>query len=93
MLWRGMLPALYRHAIYTGIRMSAYEEIRDRMLRDNKVEETIQFLLRLFRSNGTVALRVGQQCRLEQSRLHKITIPTIIVKIMSTTVIPTLMLT
>ncbi len=47
MLWRGMLPALYRHAIYTGIRMSAYEEIRDRMLRDNKVEEAIQFLLRL----------------------------------------------
>jgi hypothetical protein len=26
MLWRGMLPAVYRHAIYTGIRMSAYEE-------------------------------------------------------------------
>ncbi len=37
MLWRGMLPALYRHAIYTGIRMSAYEEIRDTFLRDNKV--------------------------------------------------------
>ena len=36
-------------------------------------------------------IRVGQQCRLEQSRLQKITIPTIIVKIMSTTVIPTLM--
>ena len=37
MLWRGMLPALYRHAIYTGIRMSAYEEIRDTLLRENKV--------------------------------------------------------
>merc|ERR1719394_2049251 len=23
-LWRGILPALYRHAIYTGFRMSAY---------------------------------------------------------------------
>jgi len=33
MLWRGMLPALYRHAIYTGIRMSAYEEIRNNLQR------------------------------------------------------------
>lgn len=33
-LWRGMLPALYRHAIYTGFRMSAYEQIRNRMQRD-----------------------------------------------------------
>jgi len=30
-LWRGILPALYRHAIYTGFRMSAYEEIRNTM--------------------------------------------------------------
>jgi len=30
-LWRGMLPALYRHAIYTGFRMCAYEEIRNRL--------------------------------------------------------------
>jgi hypothetical protein len=37
MLWRGMLPALYRHAIYTGIRMSAYEEVRDQLQRENKV--------------------------------------------------------
>ena len=36
MLWRGMLPALYRHAIYTGIRMSAYEEIRNDLQRHNK---------------------------------------------------------
>ena len=36
MLWRGMLPALYRHAIYTGIRMSAYEEIRNELTRNNK---------------------------------------------------------
>ena len=34
---------------------------------------------------------VGQQCRLEQSRLQKITIPTKKVKIMPTTTIPTLM--
>jgi len=30
-LWRGMTPALYRHAIYTGFRMCAYEEIRNRL--------------------------------------------------------------
>ncbi len=36
MLWRGMLPALYRHAIYTGTRMTAYEEIRSSVTRDNK---------------------------------------------------------
>jgi len=35
-LWRGMLPALYRHAIYTGFRMSAYEEIRNQLSRDHK---------------------------------------------------------
>ena len=29
MLWRGVLPALVRHAIYTGTRMTAYEQIRD----------------------------------------------------------------
>jgi len=33
-LWRGMLPALYRHAIYTGFRMSAYEEIRNQLSKD-----------------------------------------------------------
>jgi solute carrier family 25 uncoupling protein 27 len=36
MLWRGMLPALYRHAIYTGIRMSAYEETRNKLTRHDK---------------------------------------------------------
>jgi solute carrier family 25 uncoupling protein 27 len=35
MLWRGMLPALLRHAIYTGTRMSAYEEIRTSVTRNN----------------------------------------------------------
>merc|ERR1711892_405002 len=35
-LWRGMLPALYRHAIYTGFRMSAYEEIRNRLSKNDK---------------------------------------------------------
>jgi len=35
-LWRGMLPALYRHAIYTGFRMSAYEEIRNRLSAKDK---------------------------------------------------------
>jgi len=35
-LWRGILPALYRHAIYTGFRMSAYEEIRNRLTKNDK---------------------------------------------------------
>merc|ERR550532_1837458 len=35
-LWRGILPALYRHAIYTGFRMSAYEEIRNSLTKDDK---------------------------------------------------------
>jgi len=36
MLWRGMLPALLRHAIYTGTRMSAYEEIRAKVTNNNR---------------------------------------------------------
>lgn len=36
MLWRGMLPALYRHAIYTGMRMTVYEEVRNSLQRQNK---------------------------------------------------------
>lgn len=36
MLWRGMLPALYRHAIYTGTRMSVYEEVRNTLQKENK---------------------------------------------------------
>merc|ERR1719431_1767637 len=35
-LWRGMMPALYRHAIYTGFRMSAYEEIRNTLSKKDK---------------------------------------------------------
>jgi solute carrier family 25 uncoupling protein 27 len=31
-----MLPALARHAIYTGSRMTAYEQIRDSMQKENK---------------------------------------------------------
>ena len=36
MLWRGMLPALYRHAIYTGTRMTAYEEVRASVTKGNE---------------------------------------------------------
>jgi len=40
-LWRGILPALYRHAIYTGFRMSAYEEIRNSLnKRDSHGQQT-----------------------------------------------------
>ncbi len=36
MLWRGMLPAILRHAVYTGTRMTAYEEIRSSLTKENK---------------------------------------------------------
>uniref|UniRef100_A0A0K2TKN4 Mitochondrial uncoupling protein 4like [Acyrthosiphon pisum] n=1 Tax=Lepeophtheirus salmonis TaxID=72036 RepID=A0A0K2TKN4_LEPSM len=36
MLWRGISPALLRHAIYTGIRMSAYEEVRSNLQKKDK---------------------------------------------------------
>jgi len=35
-LWRGILPALYRHAIYTGMRMTVYEEVRTSLQKENK---------------------------------------------------------
>lgn len=35
-LWRGIPPALLRHAIYTGFRMSAYEEIRNKLTKNDK---------------------------------------------------------
>lgn len=34
-LWQGLPPALYRHFIYTGVRMGAYEQIREKVLRRN----------------------------------------------------------
>ncbi len=54
-------------------------------------QATMEFCQAQKEAKVPLTYRVGQQCRLEQSRLQKITIPTIIVKIMSTTVIPTLM--
>jgi len=35
-LWRGMCPALLRHAIYTGMRMTVYEEVRSSLQKENK---------------------------------------------------------
>ncbi|KAK3586068.1 hypothetical protein CHS0354_033189 [Potamilus streckersoni] len=34
-LWQGVTPALYRHIVYTGCRMSFYEAIRDKVLGKN----------------------------------------------------------
>ena len=34
-LWNGILPALYRHIIYSGIRMALYEKIRDDIVGKN----------------------------------------------------------
>jgi solute carrier family 25 uncoupling protein 27 len=34
-LWSGLPPALYRHMIYSGIRMGLYEKLRDDVLGKN----------------------------------------------------------
>ena len=34
-LWRGITPAIYRHAIYTGVRFGAYEQMRDNVFKKN----------------------------------------------------------
>ncbi|XP_041363236.1 mitochondrial uncoupling protein 4-like [Gigantopelta aegis] len=34
-LWQGVTPALYRHMVYTGCRMTCYEFIRDKILGRN----------------------------------------------------------
>ncbi|XP_054284363.1 mitochondrial uncoupling protein 4 isoform X2 [Macrosteles quadrilineatus] len=34
-LWRGVTPAIYRHVVYSGIRIVAYERIRDNVLKKN----------------------------------------------------------
>ena len=34
-LWQGMTPAIYRHAIYTGVRFGAYEQMRENILKRN----------------------------------------------------------
>lgn len=33
-LWQGITPALYRHVVYSGIRIVAYESIRDNILKN-----------------------------------------------------------
>lgn len=33
-LWQGMSVAIYRHAVYSGVRMGAYEQFRDHLGRD-----------------------------------------------------------
>ncbi|XP_067672038.1 mitochondrial uncoupling protein 4-like [Haliotis asinina] len=34
-LWQGVTPALYRHVVYSGCRMSFYEILRDKVLKKN----------------------------------------------------------
>jgi hypothetical protein len=76
MLWRGMLPAVYRHAIYTGIRMSAYEEIRDSLIRENKVnlrwqrsESSVSFVWKVPRWLGLWQGAI-LHCQLPKCRLY-----------------------
>lgn len=35
-LWRGVTPALYRHVVYSGVRMVSYEKIREAMMEDHR---------------------------------------------------------
>ncbi|KAI1303745.1 Mitochondrial uncoupling protein 4 [Halotydeus destructor] len=35
-LWQGMSPAIYRHLVYSGVRMSFYEYLRDDLLGKNE---------------------------------------------------------
>jgi solute carrier family 25 uncoupling protein 27 len=32
-LWQGITPAIYRHVIYSGIRIVSYETLRDKVLK------------------------------------------------------------
>lgn len=59
-LWRGILPALYRHAIYTGFRMSAYEEIRNRLNRKDSTGTAAGFPLWKKVVAGMLAGGIGQ---------------------------------
>lgn len=34
-LWKGITPAIYRHAIYTGVRFGAYEKMRENVFKKN----------------------------------------------------------
>lgn len=60
-LWRGITPAIYRHAIYTGVRFGAYEKMRENVFQKNpdgtyslwyKIVENLQqyYLINLFYS-------------------------------------------
>lgn len=35
-LWQGVPPALYRHLVYSGIRIVSYETMRDQLLLKNE---------------------------------------------------------
>jgi len=35
-LWQGVTPALYRHVVYSGIRIVSYETMRDKLLLKNE---------------------------------------------------------
>lgn len=39
-LWQGVTPALYRHVVYSGIRIVTYESIRDNILK-NEVDGSV----------------------------------------------------
>lgn len=56
-LWQGVTPAIYRHLVYTGCRMTLYEFIREKVLR-KKSDGTISLWKAVI--GGSVAGGLGQ---------------------------------
>lgn len=56
-LWHGMSPAIYRHLVYSGVRMTFYEYIRDDIIGKND-DGTIPLSTAVF--GGVIAGSVAQ---------------------------------
>ncbi|XP_023227028.1 mitochondrial uncoupling protein 4-like [Centruroides sculpturatus] len=56
-LWQGVTPAIYRHLVYTGCRMTLYEFIRERILKRNS-DGTISLWKAVL--GGSIAGGLGQ---------------------------------
>ncbi|KAJ8275185.1 hypothetical protein COCON_G00098100 [Conger conger] len=56
-LWQGVTPAIYRHIVYSGVRMVAYEQLRDSAL-GRRADASFPFWKAVV--GGMVAGAVGQ---------------------------------
>ncbi|KAJ8275187.1 hypothetical protein COCON_G00098120 [Conger conger] len=56
-LWQGVTPAIYRHIVYSGVRMVAYEQLRDSVL-GRRADASFPFWKAVV--GGMVAGAVGQ---------------------------------